>query len=111
MSTDTTLALRVASVEALTPHVKTFRLVAADGSPLPGYVGVLRGGPGDIGSSHRVLSDDGTTGSAAWRSRRSNRATARGSLRSTALTTGAIWLVSSTGWSGAGFSIQAVHLG
>ncbi|MEH0638238.1 FG-GAP and VCBS repeat-containing protein [Streptomyces bottropensis] len=39
-----------------------------DGSPLPGYVGVLSGGPGDIGSSHRVLSDDGTTGSAAWRS-------------------------------------------
>ncbi|MDX3519945.1 FG-GAP repeat protein [Streptomyces scabiei] len=39
-----------------------------DGSPLPGYVGVLRGGPGDVGSVYATLSDDGTTGSAAWRS-------------------------------------------
>jgi ferredoxin-NADP reductase len=38
MSTDVNnLTLRVASVEALTPHIKTFRLVAADGSALPGY--------------------------------------------------------------------------
>ncbi|SFM64364.1 FG-GAP repeat-containing protein [Streptomyces sp. cf124] len=37
-----------------------------DGTPAPGYIGVLRGGPGDIGSGHTVLSDDGTTGSAAW---------------------------------------------
>ncbi|WP_405892166.1 VCBS repeat-containing protein [Streptomyces sp. NBC_00104] len=42
------------------------RQYEADGSPMPGYLGVLRGGPGDIGSSHTVLSDDGTTGSAAW---------------------------------------------
>ncbi|MDX2567234.1 FG-GAP and VCBS repeat-containing protein [Streptomyces scabiei] len=39
-----------------------------DGFPLPGYTGVLRGGPGDVGSVHATLSDDGTTGSAAWRS-------------------------------------------
>ncbi|MFE7766046.1 FG-GAP repeat protein [Streptomyces sp. NPDC057438] len=39
-----------------------------DGSPMPGYVGVVRGGPGDVGSVYATLSDDGTTGSAAWRS-------------------------------------------
>ncbi|MDX3585027.1 MULTISPECIES: VCBS repeat-containing protein [Streptomyces] len=39
---------------------------APDGSPAPGYVGVLHGGHGDIGSLHTDLSDDGTTGSAAW---------------------------------------------
>ncbi|MDX3710550.1 FG-GAP-like repeat-containing protein [Streptomyces europaeiscabiei] len=37
-----------------------------DGFPAPGYVGVLHGGHGDIGSLHTDLSDDGTTGSAAW---------------------------------------------
>ncbi|WP_226967214.1 FG-GAP and VCBS repeat-containing protein [Streptomyces phaeolivaceus] len=37
-----------------------------DGTPMSGYVGVLRGGHGDIGSLHTDLSDDGTTGSAAW---------------------------------------------
>ena len=37
MTADVTLVVRVASVEALTPHIKTFRLVAADGSPLPGW--------------------------------------------------------------------------
>ncbi|WP_371573599.1 FG-GAP repeat protein [Streptomyces sp. NBC_01314] len=37
-----------------------------DGSPAPSYVGVLHGGHGDIGSLHTDLSDDGTTGSAAW---------------------------------------------
>ncbi|MDX3129712.1 VCBS repeat-containing protein [Streptomyces europaeiscabiei] len=37
-----------------------------DGFPAPGYMGVLHGGHGDIGSLHTDLSDDGTTGSAAW---------------------------------------------
>ncbi|WP_327341878.1 FG-GAP-like repeat-containing protein [Streptomyces europaeiscabiei] len=37
-----------------------------DGSQAPGYMGVLHGGHGDIGSLHTDLSDDGTTGSAAW---------------------------------------------
>jgi ferredoxin-NADP reductase len=38
MSSSTpTLTLRVASAEALTPQIKAFRLVAADGATLPGY--------------------------------------------------------------------------
>ncbi|HUG21207.1 FAD-binding oxidoreductase, partial [Piscinibacter sp.] len=37
MVTADTLTVRVAAAEALTTHVKTFRLVAVDGSRLPGY--------------------------------------------------------------------------
>lgn len=61
MHADDTLDVRVASVEALTPHIKTFRLVAADGAPLPGY------GPG----AHvqvRVPPAPGRREGALWRS-------------------------------------------
>ncbi|BBC34920.1 Integrin [Streptomyces graminofaciens] len=37
-----------------------------EGFPAGSHLGVLRGGPGDIGSSYSVLSEDGTTGSLAW---------------------------------------------
>jgi ferredoxin-NADP reductase len=56
-----TLSLRVASVEALTPHIKTFRLVAADDSALPGYT------PGAHVQVH-VPAAPGKRDSAQWRS-------------------------------------------
>lgn len=61
MPTDDTLQLRVASVEALTPHIKTFRLVASDGSALPGYA------PGAHVQVH-VPAAPGKRDSAQWRS-------------------------------------------
>ena len=61
MSTDVCLRVRVASVEALTPHIKTFRLVASDGAALPGYTA----------GAHlqvRVPAAPGRRDSAQWRS-------------------------------------------
>jgi ferredoxin-NADP reductase len=55
------ITVRVASVEALTPHITTFRLVSADGAQLPGY------GPG----AHvqvQVPAAPGRRDSVLWRS-------------------------------------------